>query len=127
MATLRVSGVAALLKSAHPEWTADQVRAALLAGATPSVEHAIAVGAGIVNACRALRPAAECSPVPHGGGIPGGVSGVQEEPHVGNVDEVLMRTCRNGLFSHLGGSVAWVQPVHPLALRPLRLERPPSS
>jgi subtilisin family serine protease len=55
-----VAGVAALVKSAHPTWTAEQVRTQLLATADDlnagNPEYAGLLGAGRVNAARAVGP-----------------------------------------------------------------------
>lgn len=59
MATPHVSGVAALVWSHNPEWTAVQVREALCAGAEPLVDSIGSIlphtGCGVVQADRALE------------------------------------------------------------------------
>jgi subtilisin family serine protease len=51
-----VSGVAALILGRHPEWTPDQVKGALMAGAKPMPQAApLSEGVGEVNAQRAVE------------------------------------------------------------------------
>ncbi|MBO8195653.1 S8 family serine peptidase [Streptomyces oryzae] len=50
MATPHVAGVVALLAQAHPEASADELRASLLAGAFPLAQPAMDVGAGLLQA-----------------------------------------------------------------------------
>jgi subtilisin family serine protease len=56
-----VAGVAALVKSAHPDWTAQQIRTQLLATAddlhAQNPDYVGLLGAGRVNAARAVGPA----------------------------------------------------------------------
>jgi serine protease AprX len=53
-----VSGVAALILGKHPEWTPDQVKGALMAGAKPMPQAApLSEGVGEVNAQRAVEMA----------------------------------------------------------------------
>jgi len=56
-----VAGVAALVKSAHPDWTAEQIRTQLLATADDvgalNPDYVGLLGAGRVNAARAVGPA----------------------------------------------------------------------
>jgi subtilisin family serine protease len=64
MATAYTSGVAALLASRQPGWSAAQIKAALLAGADPAAGLAgRAVTGGRLNAARALA-AANATPAP---------------------------------------------------------------
>jgi type VII secretion-associated serine protease mycosin len=51
-ATAVVSGAAALVRSAHPDWTAEEVRRALTATARPGGDG---LGAGVVDAAAAAR------------------------------------------------------------------------
>jgi hypothetical protein len=63
MATPHVAGAAALLAQAHPEWTATQVKEALMASASPNPEYDVfAQGAGLVNVARALRQPVTVTP-----------------------------------------------------------------
>lgn len=59
MATAVVSGAAALILQAHPEWTPDQVKAALVATAhdVPGAGAEVAVGAAIASPPAAARQA----------------------------------------------------------------------
>jgi serine protease AprX len=53
-----VSGVAALILGRHPDWTPDQVKGALMAGAKPMPQAApLSEGVGEVNALRAVEMA----------------------------------------------------------------------
>ena len=56
-----VAGVAALVKSAHPDWSAEQIRTQLLATAddlsAANPDYVGLLGAGRVNAARAVGPA----------------------------------------------------------------------
>ncbi|MFJ8577269.1 S8 family peptidase [Micromonospora sp. NPDC093277] len=55
MATPHVAGAAALLAQRHPDWRADQLKAALVGAADPLAgADSYAVGAGRLNAARAL-------------------------------------------------------------------------
>lgn len=55
MATPHVAAVAALLKQKHPDWTAQQRKAALISAAAPSATARVhEVGAGVVDALRPL-------------------------------------------------------------------------
>jgi subtilisin family serine protease len=60
-----VAGVAALVKSAHPAWTAEQIRTQLLATADDlnagNPDYIGLLGAGRVNAARAVGPAVATS------------------------------------------------------------------
>lgn len=54
MATPHVAGAAALLAARHPDWRAEQLKAALVGAADPVRGDAYAIGAGRLNAARAL-------------------------------------------------------------------------
>jgi subtilisin len=53
MATPEVAGVAALVYSAHPDWTSEQVKQKMISTATP-LGNTTLFGAGLVNASAAL-------------------------------------------------------------------------
>ena len=55
MASPHVAGVAALLRAAHPEWTAKMVRSAIINGSRAMTNEVMAVGAGMVYAPDAVR------------------------------------------------------------------------
>src|SRR5690606_9025822 len=54
MAAPHVTGVAALVRQAHPEWTAEQVKAALMNTAVDLGHEIPRMGAGRVDALRAV-------------------------------------------------------------------------
>jgi minor extracellular serine protease Vpr len=60
MATPHVAGAAALLKQAHPDWTPQDIKSALMgtAGDPKSAPLPLEVGAGIINVGKALDPVA---------------------------------------------------------------------
>ncbi|GKQ37613.1 S8 family peptidase [Streptomyces sp. A012304] len=62
MATPHVAGAAALLKQQHPDWTGARLKAALVAGAHPAGEGALAEGGGRVDAAAALRQTVVAEP-----------------------------------------------------------------
>lgn len=63
MASPHVAGVAALLAEMHPDWTADELRAALLGSAVPHPDlGAYQQGAGLVDAERAAGQQVLASP-----------------------------------------------------------------
>ena len=55
MAAPHVAGVAALLRDAHPEWSASMIRSALINGSRTVDAEVMAVGAGSVHAGDAVR------------------------------------------------------------------------
>ena len=89
MATPHVAGAAGLLASAHPEWTAAQLKAALTGSAAPRPGVSpLAEGAGRVDVARALTETVTSDPVSLG-------LGTQAWPH--GDDPVVVRelTYRN--------------------------------
>ncbi|RSM70707.1 peptidase S8 [Actinoplanes sp. ATCC 53533] len=62
MATPHVTGSAALLAQAHPGWRAEQLKGALVGGATPIRADAYAVGSGRVDVASAMSATAYASP-----------------------------------------------------------------
>jgi subtilisin family serine protease len=60
MATPHVAGVAALVYSAHPNWTNQQVRQQIESTATP-LGNSWLYGAGLVNATAAVNLSAEAT------------------------------------------------------------------
>jgi subtilisin family serine protease len=63
MATPHVSGAAAILAGQHPEWTAEQLKAALTGSAKPNPAHNVyQQGAGRVDVARADRQQAFATP-----------------------------------------------------------------
>ena len=60
MATPHVAGVAALVYSAHPDWTNLQVRQQIESTATP-LGNSWFYGAGLVNATAAVNVSAEAT------------------------------------------------------------------
>ncbi|GLZ61567.1 S8 family serine peptidase [Micromonospora sp. NBRC 107095] len=64
MASPHVAGAAALLVQRHPDWTGEQIKAALVGAADPLTGvDAYAVGAGRLNAARALGGPSSNQPV----------------------------------------------------------------
>lgn len=63
MSSAFVSGVAALLKAQHPEWTNIEIRNKLLSSAD-SLPSSLQIGVGRVNACKAVDCAASGSATP---------------------------------------------------------------
>ncbi|GIE95607.1 S8 family serine peptidase [Paractinoplanes rishiriensis] len=64
MASPHVAGAAALLAQRHPDWRGDQIKAALVGAADPiDTTDPYALGAGRLNAARALSGVVSTSPV----------------------------------------------------------------
>ncbi|WP_157744476.1 S8 family peptidase [Micromonospora viridifaciens] len=75
MATPHVAGAAALLSQAHPQWTAAQLKATLMAAAKPSSDVGVfAQGAGRVDVARAITQQVSTTPTSV-------TFGLQEWPH----------------------------------------------
>jgi len=68
MATPHVAGVAALVYSAHPDWTNQQVRQQIVSTATP-LGSSWLYGAGLVNATAAVNVSAESAASAAGTGV----------------------------------------------------------
>ncbi len=62
MATPHVAGTAALLAQRHPDWTGEQLKAALIASAQPGTGDVFAQGAGRVDAGRAVTQTVTAEP-----------------------------------------------------------------
>ncbi|HEX6086822.1 MAG TPA: S8 family serine peptidase [Thermoanaerobaculia bacterium] len=62
MASPHVAGAAALLLDLHPEWTPDQVKAALIASAEPTADEVSKRGGGRLDVHRAAQASAFVSP-----------------------------------------------------------------
>ncbi|ATE54954.1 S8 family serine peptidase [Actinosynnema pretiosum] len=89
MATPHVAGAAALLKQRHPEWTGQQVKAALVASATPTEGASVfAQGAGRVDLARAIGQSLTSEP----SSLP---LGLQRWPHDDDVPVARELTYRN--------------------------------
>jgi minor extracellular serine protease Vpr len=60
MATPHVAGAAALLKQAHPLWTPDEIKAALMSTAQPvrDSQNPLEIGSGLVHVEKAFQPSA---------------------------------------------------------------------
>ncbi|MFJ8578393.1 S8 family peptidase [Micromonospora sp. NPDC093277] len=94
MATPHVAGAAALLRQAHPQWAAGQLKATLMASAKPSDGVGVfAQGAGRVDVARAISQQVTTSPTSV-------TFGWQEWPH--DNDEVRSST----VTYHNSGSTA---------------------
>ncbi|MGO1050122.1 S8 family serine peptidase [Crossiella sp. CA198] len=66
MATPHVAGGAAILAQQHPDWTAEQLKAALVATANPVPEHGVfEVGAGRLDVGRAATATVHANPSAH--------------------------------------------------------------
>lgn len=76
MAAPHVAGVAALLRSIHPDWPAKRIRTAIIAGATPLDAEVIAAGAGRIYAPASVDPDAFPSPSTLSFGVVSGTEGV---------------------------------------------------
>ncbi|MEV5433168.1 S8 family peptidase [Streptomyces sp. NPDC052701] len=84
MATPHVAGSAVLLAQEHPEWTGQQIKAALTASAKPNAKlSAFAQGSGRVDAARAISQVVTTEPTSL-------VLGTQEWPH--DDDQPLSKT-----------------------------------
>jgi subtilisin family serine protease len=70
MATPHVAGAAAILAGQHPDWTPQQLKAALVASARPGAGIPVdAQGAGRVDVARAVAQTAWATPVSISGGV----------------------------------------------------------
>ncbi|MGX7669657.1 S8 family serine peptidase [Plantactinospora sp. DSM 117369] len=63
MAAPHVAGAAAILAQRHPDWSGQQLKAALMASATPNPDHGVyAQGAGRLDLARAVRQPVTAAP-----------------------------------------------------------------
>jgi hypothetical protein len=82
MATPHVSGAAALLAQQHPDWTGQQLKAALIAAAAPIAGTEYDRGAGRVDVARAITQQVTATPA-------NVTMGVQAWPHTADVEKPL--------------------------------------
>lgn len=91
MATPATVGAAAIVAQEHPDWTGQQLKAALMASAKPlSGQGSYAVGAGRVDLTRAIRQTVTAQP-----GSASVDLGVQQWPHTDDQPVTRALTYRN--------------------------------